>query len=156
MSKHRLPQLSTERLVLRDLSEEDRAVIQTYWADERFLAFYPPDHLSPEHCDETIDEALAALAQHPRNGHHWAITIEGSTIGRIRLELSKRNSTGDIGYELAPDHWGNGYATEALREVVRYGFEELRLNRLQAWAYEPNKASQRVLEKAGFTHEGTM
>ena len=143
-------------LVLRELCEEDRPAIRQYWADERFLAYYPPDRLSPEHCDDTIDEALAALAQDPRSGHHWAITVEGGTIGRIRLELSERNSTGDIGYELAPDHWGKGYATEALREVVRYGFEELRLHRLCAWAYEPNKASQRVLVKAGFTHEGTM
>ena len=153
MSKHTLSKLSTERLVLRDLCEEDRSVIQGYWADERFLACYPPDRLSPEHCDETMD---IALAQGPDSGHNWAITLDGRPIGRIRLELSERNSTGTIGYELHPDHWGNGYATEALREVVRYGFEELRLHRLHAWTYEPNRASQRMLAKAGFTHEGTM
>lgn len=150
------PTLTTDRLVLRELHEEDRAVVQAYWADERFLAFYPPDRLSPEYCDETIDSALTALAEFPRMGHHWAITLNGETVGLIRLELSKRNSTGDIGYELAPDHWGNGYATEALQEVVRFGFEELELHRLCAWAYDRNKASQRVLLKAGFTHEGAM
>lgn len=156
MSKRLRPTLETERLVLRELGEEDRAIVQAYWADERFLSFYPPDRLSPRHCDETVDESLAALAEYPRRGHYWAVTVQGNTIGRIRLELSKRNSTGDIGYELHPDHWGNGYATEVLKEVVRFSFEELKLHRLCAWAYEPNKASQRVLEKAGFTHEGTM
>ena len=156
MSKHTISKLSTERLVLRELCESDRPVIRGYWADERFLACYPPDRLSQEHCDETIDDALAALAKYPRRGHHWAITLDENTIGLIRLELSKRNSTGDIGYELHPDRWGNGYATEVLKEVVRYSFEELKLHRLCAWAYEPNKASQRVLVKAGFTYEGTM
>ena len=153
MSKRPNSKLSTERLLLRALCEQDRAVVQDYWSDERFLACYPPDRLSPEHCDETMDEALAMS---PDRGHNWAITVDGNTIGRIRLELSKRNSTGDIGYELHPDYWGNGYATEVLKEVVRHSFEELKLHRLCAWAYEPNKASQRVLEKAGFTHEGTM
>lgn len=151
-----IAELTTDRLVLREPVEEDRASVHSYWSDERFRSCYPPDWLSPKHCDETVDDSLAALTVYPRTSHHWTITKDGEAIGRIRLVLTRRNSVGDIGYEFAADHWGKGYATEALNEVVRYGFEELRLHRLQAWAYGRNTASQRVLEKCGFTHEGTL
>lgn len=60
----------------------------------------------------------------------------------------------EIGYFVEPDHWGEGYATDALRCVVRYAFDERRHNKVEANAYEPNEASQRVLEKVGFAREG--
>jgi RimJ/RimL family protein N-acetyltransferase len=55
-----------------------------------------------------------------------------------------------------PSAWGNGYATDALREICRYGFDERRLNKVVARAYETNPASNRVLEKVGFEQEGTF
>jgi RimJ/RimL family protein N-acetyltransferase len=60
----------------------------------------------------------------------------------------------ELGYMLAPEAWGNGYATDAARRLVRYGFEDLRLHKIKANAYESNPASRRVLEKVGFEEEG--
>lgn len=60
----------------------------------------------------------------------------------------------EVGYFVHPDEWGKGYATDALECVVRYAFEERRQHKVEANAYEPNEASRRVLEKAGFEREG--
>lgn len=60
----------------------------------------------------------------------------------------------EVGYMIHPDHWGQGYATDAVRCLVRYAFEERRMNKVGADVYEPNEASRRVLEKIGFEREG--
>jgi len=57
---------------------------------------------------------------------------------------------------IAPEEWGNGYATDALTAVCGYAFEERRLNKVYATTYATNPASSRVLEKAGFTREGVL
>ena len=62
----------------------------------------------------------------------------------------------DIGYELAPDQWGRGYATEAARAIVAFGFTELRLHRISAWCIAENTASAHVLEKIGMWLEGRL
>ncbi|CUS06195.1 GCN5-related N-acetyltransferase [Candidatus Promineifilum breve] len=62
----------------------------------------------------------------------------------------------DIGYELAPDAWGHGYATEAARAIVRFGFETLGLHRISADTVADNTASARVLQKLGLTLEGRL
>ncbi|MFC5970296.1 GNAT family N-acetyltransferase [Halomarina salina] len=61
----------------------------------------------------------------------------------------------ETGYFFHPDHWGNGYATEALELVCGYGFRERRLNKVAARTFAFNEASGRVLEKVGFSQEGT-
>ena len=53
-----------------------------------------------------------------------------------------------------PDHWGHGYATDAVRCLVRYAFEERRMHKVGADVYAPNEGSRRVLEKVGFEREG--
>jgi ribosomal-protein-alanine N-acetyltransferase len=131
------------------------ATIQESWADPRFRALFPPALLTPEHCREIFEGELARLASYPRTGHHWAVTLDGAMIGTMRLSF-ERGDTGSIGYGFAADHWGRGYATEVVREVVRYGFEECRLHRLQAFVFTPNEASQNVLRKCGFVHEGAL
>jgi ribosomal-protein-alanine N-acetyltransferase len=63
---------------------------------------------------------------------------------------------GDIGYELSPVHWGHGYATEAARAIVRFGFTELHLHRVWSWCIADNVGSARVLEKIGMRREGRL
>ena len=60
----------------------------------------------------------------------------------------------EVGYVLNPDYWGKGIATEALRCVLKFGFEELKLHRIEAKFIEENKRSLRVMEKVGMTFEG--
>lgn len=77
-------------------------------------------------------------------------------IGVIGLHLKKQHDLGELGYWIGEPYWNQGYCTEAAREVIRYGFEELDLNRIQARYMTKNPASGRVMEKIGMQREGTL
>jgi len=80
-----------------------------------------------------------------------------SVIGAIRInEIDKKNRCGSIGYELHSDYWNDGLMTEAVEAVTKFAFEHFDLNRVEAWTWPGNEASNRVLLKNGFTHEGTL
>ncbi len=80
----------------------------------------------------------------------------GELYGGISLMPEEQHHRAEIGYWIGRPHWGKGYATEAAREIVRYGFETLKLNRIYAGVFEGNPSSTHVLEKLGFQHEGTL
>ncbi|WP_042662104.1 GNAT family N-acetyltransferase [Haloferax sp. ATB1] len=85
----------------------------------------------------------------------FVVSVDGDPVGTIGLKPPNVvTGAAEVGYLVAPDHWGNGYATDALRTLCGYAFGERRLNKLYANAYETNPASTRVLEKAGFEREG--
>ena len=69
--------------------------------------------------------------------------------GVIDIKLSEDLRTGELGYAFAPWHWGRGYATEAARAMVGFGFRTLRLDAIEAFVMVENDASCRVLDKAG-------
>lgn len=85
-----------------------------------------------------------------------AITLRdtGRVIGGIGLRLVEEHRHAELGYWLGVPFWGQGYATEASREMLRYGFEELRLHRIFASHFKNNPNSGRVLQKLGMRHEG--
>ncbi len=155
MSKRLRPVLTTERLTLTEQCESDIPQVLEWWSDARFQSRYPPGRMTEELCLETCNDAIAALSNYPRSGLYWSLKLGDETIGRIRLSLEK-SATGTLGYELSPRFWGSGYMTEAVKEVVRYGFAELGLYRVQAWVFANNKESQRVLERLGFKYEGAL
>jgi RimJ/RimL family protein N-acetyltransferase len=104
--------------------------------------------------------------QQPRTRFQLAVTLKAGSrlIGNCGIRLSASRDVpperlyheAEIGYELAPDEWGHGYATEAAREIVRFGFDELGLHRITAWTVADNTASVRVLEKIGMRLEGRL
>ena len=75
-------------------------------------------------------------------------------IGGAGLRVDEANHNAELGYWIAVPHWGHGYATEAARAMVGYGFEQLGLNRIFASHFGHNPASGRVLQKVGMRHEG--
>ncbi len=76
-------------------------------------------------------------------------------VGLIALSLGKANfKNGEVWYKFLPAHWGQGLTTEALTELLKFGFDHLRLHRIEAGCAVENVASIRVLEKAGMTREG--
>ena len=86
-----------------------------------------------------------------------AITLghDGSLVGMIELShLSPADRCAELGYWIAREHRGQGYATEAARGMCQVGFRTLRLHRIEARAFARNRASIRVLEKAGLRYEG--
>ena len=89
-----------------------------------------------------LKKVVREAAQEPRTSFILAITGEAST--------------GELGYVLARDQWGHGYATEVARRLIVFGFNELGLRRITATCHPDNFASARVLEKAGMHFEKTL
>lgn len=86
---------------------------------------------------------------------HLLICVDGDPVGNIGLHhIRHRPGTAEVGYFVASDHHGEGYATTATRLLLGYAFDELGLHRVTGKAYASNQGSRRVLEKAGFTEEG--
>jgi ribosomal-protein-alanine N-acetyltransferase len=99
--------------------------------------------------------ALAAEKRRPV----WVMVAKEShrVIGTISFNaLGLKNSCGQLGYEVAREQWGKGIATEAVRAVLGHGFGTMGLNRIAAYCWDGNVASQRVMEKAGMRYEGTL
>lgn len=88
---------------------------------------------------------------------NFIVCYDGNSVGTIGLKPPDAISGAvEVGYIVAPTHWGEGYATDAVRAICAYAFGERRMNKMYAKAYETNPASSRVLEKAGFTREGVL
>ena len=92
-------------------------------------------------------------------GVAWIIETKqnNTVIGSVRISaIEKKIQCGIIAYEVHPEHWRQGYATEALQVVVKHAHEVMNLNRLEARVIGDNKASDSVLTKNGFVFEGEM
>lgn len=77
-------------------------------------------------------------------------------IGSVTLSPRPPHNSAEIGYWIGVPYWKKGYASEAARRVVQFGFEEKKLNRIYATCFVDNPASARVLEKIGMKHEGRL
>lgn len=88
---------------------------------------------------------------------HWVITLDDEVIGRVKAwDVAPYNGYLQLGYDIAPQHRGHGYMTEAMRAVIRYLMLKAEVNRVFCSVRAGNAASRRVCEKCGMIHEGTM
>ena len=147
--------LTTGRLTLRPLRLEDAPVIHREcgnWKVARMTARIP--HPYPEGLAE--DWIVRHAADHPEgSAYRFGIEHDSGLIGVIGLERQRREAVAfEIGYWIGEPWWGRGLATEAVRRVVAFAFEELGLEQLVAGHFEDNPASGRVLEKSGFRYSG--
>lgn len=103
-------------------------------------------------------EAFIGFALSDGNMYSFAVTENDVCIGCISVTRGENihRLTGELGYYIARERWGRGYATGAVREICRYIFENTDIRRIYAEPFADNAASCRVLEKAGFTFEGTL
>ncbi|HEY6408292.1 MAG TPA: GNAT family protein [Ktedonobacteraceae bacterium] len=150
------PLIESERLLLRQHTREDAADCFACYADPEIFRYSP---LSEEISLESATHTLNRLLQwhQERLLLCWAIVLKANQrfMGRIQLEdWSDENRRTAVGYRLGKQYWGNGYATEALRAVLAYLFEQTTVNRISASTWSENTASARVLEKAGMRFEG--
>jgi len=153
-----LPVLETRRLRLRALTMRDERDMFRYASDpavSRHVLWEA--HETPR---QTRSALRSALRQY-RAGAPSSFAIERKsdrrmigTIGFMWINCEHRS--GEVGYSLARDCWNQGYATEALAAVLRFGFQTLRLNRIEAQHEVDNPASGRVMEKCGMACEGTL
>jgi len=80
--------------------------------------------------------------------------INNQVVGCVSLDNLTKNHKAELGYWLTESYWGQGIVSEAVKQIVDHGFNKLKLKRIYAYTFTPNKASQKVLLKNGFTKEG--
>lgn len=87
-----------------------------------------------------------------------ALTLkrDGTLVGAVGLHFYKADYLAELGYWVGKPYWNHGYCSEAAKEVVRFGFEQMNLNRIQARHMVKNPASGRVMEKIGMKKEGIL
>ncbi|MBW7932803.1 MAG: GNAT family N-acetyltransferase [Gemmatimonadaceae bacterium] len=160
MDRERGPQptLTTQRLILRPFTLDDAPAVQRL-AGERAVAetTLTVPHPYP---DGAAELWIQAHAPKFAEGSEvvFAITSrdDGSLVGAVGLALVPDHAHAELGYWIAVPHWGHGYATEAARAVVDYGFRTLHLHRIQARHFVRNAASGRVMQKLGMRPEGVQ
>ena len=150
-----LPTLITERLTLRPFALNDVSAVQRLAGDHQVASTtltipHPYEDGAAEewiggHASQWAAHEFLALA---------ATTAEDGLVGAISLDLSLPHRRAELGYWIGVPFWNRGYATEASRALVEYGFAELDLNRIEAQYLIRNPASGRVLEKLGMMYEG--
>ena len=151
--------LETARLTLRPFVEADADAIFPIVSQPEF-----PRHMSwSAHTDreqtrEFVRSQIAAIAEN--TGCAWAITHDNRPVGcvsfdSIRWQLrALRVDRSELGYWLAPEHWGKGFMTEAAIAVVRFGFDTIGLHKVTTRCFAENHGSRRVIEKVGFRFVG--
>ncbi|NQV14217.1 GNAT family N-acetyltransferase [bacterium] len=152
------PELHTDRLVLRAFQLSDATEVQML-AGAREVAEMTLNIPHP------YSNGLAEnwISSHKKDfeagmGMRFAI-VEKETaklIGAIGLIITERFNRAELGYWVGKPYWGKGFATEATKELLRYGFQELKLNKVYATHMTRNPASGRVLQKIGMQLEGLL
>ena len=154
----RLP-LESPRLLLRDHVASDWNAVIRYSVLEDFWRFLPIEPQTPESARAYLAEVVAEQRVRPRLQYRLAAVdkASGSLVGGARLGIeSLALKEADLGYAFDPKVWGQGYATEAVKQLLRLGFGRFRLHRVTALCDPENGASARVLEKAGMIREGHL
>ncbi|MGB3717313.1 MAG: GNAT family protein [Candidatus Promineifilaceae bacterium] len=151
--------LTTDRLVLREYVEDDCPAVLAYQQKPEYLRNYEWTDRSADDVRDFVNMFLDQQRANPRIKFQLATTLRstGQLIGSCGIRMkSAASREADIGYELDPHYWGQGYAIEAARSIVNFGFAELRLHRIWSWCIADNLGSGRVLEKLGMQCEGRL
>ena len=149
------PNLETQHLQLRRLVNDDFNEILALRSDNEIMQYIPrPLAKTKEDALEHI--AIINSRIESNEGINWAITLKNDSkligiIGHYRLKPEHYRA--EIGYMLLPEYHAKGIMTEAIKEVVKYGFEIMKLHSIEALIDPRNLASEKVLQKNGFVKE---
>lgn len=154
----KFPVLETNRLLLRKIIYDDVSDIFEYLSNDLVTKYLGKESLtSIKNTYEVIDKIEKNYSE--GRGIRWGIVHkkENKLIGTIGYDgIQIKNKRADIGYDINSNYWRQGYATEAINEVISFGFSRLCLSRIGAVVFPDNKASLSLLEKVGFTKEGLL
>lgn len=150
--------LLTPRLILRQFTLEDAKRVKEL-AGSKEVAKNTLGMPYPYH----LEAATSWINTHQKiieSGDAFPLAIvlrqENVLIGTMTLRVDKIHSRGELGYWVGKEYWGNKYATEAAKEIIRFGFEELGLNRVWGMAMAKNHASVKVMQNSGLLPEGIL
>lgn len=148
--------IKTERLILREWRDEDVAPFAALNADQTAMRFMP-GVMTLDETRALVEQLRAHFAQHGFG--RWAVEAPGVApfIGFVGLHWQTFDApftpAVEVGWRLAPAFWGKGYATEAARAALRYGFEDLNLDQIVSFTVPANKPSWAVMERIGMVRD---
>ena len=148
-----MSELRTERLILRQWRDSDREPFAELNADPETMRYFPAP-LTREESDAFADRIEARLEED--GWGLWAVEVVGGVpfVGFVGLARPRfAPELVEVGWRLHRDHWGNGYATEAAREALRFGFDEFDLEEIVSFTTVANTPSRKVMERIGMTHD---
>ncbi len=145
--------LETERLIIRAVTRDDVSGIHRIFSNPQVMKFILEEPLASE--AETLERLQKVFNHQEQKGLSlWAV-VDKSTreiIGDCGIfPVAWKGPGYEIAYHFLPQYWGNGYATEAATECLRYAFEEGGLDNVKGFVFRENVASVRVLEKIGMS-----
>jgi ribosomal-protein-alanine N-acetyltransferase len=154
------PELETKRLVLRRMTPADAEFYLRHFSDPDIVELTAFD--APQTIEKATQELLEFCIRpfEENKGIRWGIALKGETelAGTIGYHQWVKTSGyhARVGYDLTPAHRRRGIMTEALEAVLRYGFEMMRLNKVEACTDTRNVPSIRLLQKLGFHQDGVL
>ena len=151
--------LETERLILRKVKDDDYITAFYEWSNDPSQVLYTIHgvHNSIEDTKELFDKWIKQSNEDKT--FRWMITLKDTNefIGVINAESSfAKYDTEDIGYTIGKKYWNKGYASEALKAVIKYLFEECEVETICAEHMEDNVASGKVMQKSGMKLDGVL
>ncbi|MBR5949320.1 MAG: GNAT family N-acetyltransferase [Clostridia bacterium] len=146
----------TKRLFVREFNADDVEAVLEYSGDAENTAFMEWGPSSRESVEEFIASRLASQIASPRKFFDLAVCLNetGELIGSVGLYFDEAMTQADLGYIFNKRFWGNGYASEAARGMLRFGFMNLDLHRITAKCDSENLASEAVMKRIGMRKEG--
>lgn len=143
--------METERLIIRKFKVDDWKDLYEYLSKENTVKFEPYDIYSEDECKiEAVNRS--------KNEAFWAVCLKENNklIGNIYFQQQEPKAfmTWEIGYVFNPKFWHKGYATEATKRIMQYGFEQLGVRRIIAKCNPENSASPKLLERLSMRREG--
>jgi [ribosomal protein S5]-alanine N-acetyltransferase len=152
-------EILTPRLILREFTAGDLAAFLAYQADPRNAEFYSSEDLDPSHARGLIQRFIDWAAASPRQNYQFAIVERGNVkeaIGSCGIRLEGCDAgRAEFGLELAPAHWGRGFATEAARAILGFAFRDLGVQEVRGVTVTENNRVQRLVARLGFTQVET-
>jgi RimJ/RimL family protein N-acetyltransferase/GNAT superfamily N-acetyltransferase len=151
--------IQTDRLLLRPFRLEDVASLHARRNDPDVARYQDWELPFTLHEAESMVASIVAMTG-PADGE-WSGAVvcdpdTGEVFGDVGFELTSQARTAELGYTFASQHWGNGYAAEAVEALVRYLFEDLGVTRVCGMLHPDNPASAMVMERAGLLFEGHL
>ena len=151
--------LVSHRLMLREFVITDQQAVQAFAADPLVTRFTDWGPNSIEDTQAFLTQATGQASEAHRSQFTLAAVQAQSSmlVGSAAIAItSARHRRGAIGFAIHRDFWSRGYATEAAKMLIQFGFDDLHLRRISATCHPDNYASARVLHKAGLQYEGRM
>ena len=152
------PPIQTERLTMRPFQADDLEFVFQHFSDPQVAQYLldEPPVTDRSQAQEIVQFYLDSVGK-PYN--RWVIIskADDQRIGTCGFhKWNKSHQRAEIGYDLSPNAWGQGYMQEAIRAAIQYGFNHMGLHRIEALVYPENTRSLHLLNKLGFKQEGTL